>query len=179
MSARMGRPPKSTEQHQAEGTIRSDRHGEVPVISGDRSDPEPGPYLTPEQAVHFRRIVDELKGSRLLDSADRGMLELAAVELDVLERCNRHLKRGLMVNVKHGGYNGKAEYISKEPSPYVRMREEAVSKLRYLYGELGIGPLSRAALANRGVKGKPAKAVIAGVGEKPTPLRVVNGSRGE
>jgi phage terminase small subunit len=179
MSARTGRPPKSTEQHQAEGTLRGDRHATTPLIAGDRRDPEPGPYLTEDQAVHFRRIVAELSGSRLLDSADRGMIELAAIELDVLERCNRHLKRGLMVNRKHGGYNGGPTHTTKELSPYYRAREEAIGKLRYLYGELGIGPLSRAALANRGIKGKGPARALAGVGEKPTPLRVVNGSGGE
>jgi len=127
---------------------------------------------------HFRRLVAELSGSRLLDSADRGMIELAAIELDVLERCNRHLKRGLMVNRTHGGYNGRAMYTTKELSPYYRAREEAITKLRYLYGELGIGPLSRAMLANRGIKGKPPAEALAGVGEKPTPLRVINGSGG-
>ena len=145
------------------------------MVMGGRKPPVPAAYLTAAQKREFRRLVRELHGSNLLDSADRGMLELAAIEVAVVAECNRHLGDGLTVAVPHGGYNGSPEWTTHEVSPYLKMREDAVNKLRYLYRELGIGAASRASLANGGATGKRPSQMLPGVGVKPTLLKAVGG----
>ena len=176
---RRGPVPRPIEQRKEEGTLRAGRHPSVPLVVGGREAPKPAAYLTPAQRREFRRIVAELKDSRLLDSADRGMIELTAIEVDVVAQCNKALAEALTVEVTRGGYGGKEEYTVCEASPYLRMREEAVNKLRYLYRELGIGPASRAALAINGATGKTPLQALPGVGCKPTPIALLHRERVE
>jgi P27 family predicted phage terminase small subunit len=146
-------------------------------VIGGRELPKPASYLTAPQRVHFNRIVRELSAANLLDTADRGMLELAAIELDVLAQCNKELADSLTHEVTRGAYNGSEGYVVREISPFLKAREDAVNKLRTLYHELGIGPASRASLANGGTTGKKPHQTLPGVGAKPTPLKVVNGGK--
>jgi len=134
--------------------------------------PKPGPYLTAAQKRQFRRIVGELKDGNLLDAADGGMVELAAIGLDVVAQCNAHLSESLTVEVVRVARD-KSTRIETVPSPYLRMRAVALNELRYLYRELGIGPAARAALGNAHAIGRKPAQTLPGVGAKPTPLRAV------
>jgi phage terminase small subunit len=119
--------------------------------------------------------VHELQEGNLLDSADRGMIELAAVQADILAQCNAALAESLTITVTRGTYRGEGGYTTEETSPFFKMRQDAAKELRQLYGELGIGPGARASLANSGSKaGKKPAQVLPGVGNAPTPLRAVN-----
>jgi len=132
---RPGPLPKPIEERKADGTMRSS-YASVPLVVGGRKPPRPSAYLTAAQNREFRRLVRELKDSGLLDSADRGLLELTAIEVATLAECNQHLEEGLTILVTRAGYNGAPAREVEEPSPYLKMREDAVNKLRYIYAEL-------------------------------------------
>jgi len=163
--ARTGRPSKTVEQKKSEGTLRA-RDKQTPFLVGGRGNPEPSTYLTDGQRARFVALVAELNLAGFLDTADRGMLELAAIEEDNIDRCNQHIEdNGVVITGAMGG---------EITNPAVTARSKSLSNLRQLYSELGIGPASRARMQNLGAyKGKSAKHELPGVGDAPTPLRVV------
>ena len=83
---------------------------------------------------------------------------------------------GVTYPVRRGARDGNPGYIVVEKNPAVQILREALTEYRQCCDLLGVGPATRARLANMGVKGglQPAQA-LPGVGAKPTPLRVVNG----
>ena len=170
--ARPGPARRPIEDRKADGTLRPS-DAKTPVVVAGRTAPKPAAYLTPGQKREFRRLVKEL--GVILDSADRGLVELAAIQADIIATCNAMLATSLTDEVTRGAYRGTTGFTVEEPSVYFRMRQDAAKELRQLYGELGIGPGARAALGAGGVKGKSPAQALPGVGAKPTPLRVVNG----
>jgi P27 family predicted phage terminase small subunit len=170
-----GRPPKSVEQKRAEGTLRP-RDKQTPVLIGGRGIPEPSDYLNEGQRECFDEIVSVLKDANILDLADAGMIELAAIERANVIACNLVLNapddgpedrrtNGLIIMGSMGG---------PIANPAVAMRAKSLNHLRQLYNELGIGPAARARMQNLGVSaGKTPAQALPGVGAKPTPLRAV------
>jgi len=142
---RTGRPAKPVEQKQAEGTVRA-RDRQTALLVGGRGTPKPSAYLTKGQMARFAALVKELTAAGYLDLADRGMLELAAIEEDNVDLCNRSVdKNGVVILGAMGG---------PITNPAVIARAKSLSSLRQLYAELGIGPASRARMQNLGMKGR-------------------------
>jgi P27 family predicted phage terminase small subunit len=161
-----GRPPKSVEQKQAEGTLRA-ADKQTPQIHGGRKQPRPSAHLSDEARKRFRVLCRELKAAGILDTADRGMVELAAIEEATIIECEAEISNhGLVVLGAMGG---------PITNPAVTIRAKSLNHLRQLYAEIGIGPSSRARFQNLGIKGAGPAQTLRGVGGKPTPLRVVNG----
>jgi P27 family predicted phage terminase small subunit len=135
------------EQKRAEGTLRA-KDSQVALVVGGRGAPKPSAYLTKSQQKRFRALVAELADADFLDYADRGMIELAAIEEDNIAECNRFIDaNGVVIT---GGMGGTIA------NPAVTKRAQSITSLRQLYAELGIGPASRARLQNLGIdKGKP------------------------
>ena len=174
--ARTGRPPRSVESRKADGTLRPDRHTATPLLIGGRGLPEPSDYLNAGQRECFDEIVALLADANLLDTADGGMVELAAIERANVIACNAILN-GSDAEDSNLGTNGliiMGAMGGPIANPAVAMRAKSLNHLRQLYSELGIGPASRARMQNLGAtNGKPAAKVLPGVGAKPTPLRAV------
>jgi P27 family predicted phage terminase small subunit len=115
----------------------------------------------------FRVLCRELKAAGILDTADRGMVELAAIEEATVIQCETAIAgEGLVVTGAMGG---------PITNPAVTIRAKSLNHLRQLYAEIGIGPSSRARFQNLGIKGAEPAKTLRGVGGKPTPLRVVSG----
>lgn len=163
---------KSTEQHRAEGTLRSDRHASTPLLERGRVRPEPSAHLSESAREQFEILVDELWEAGILDGADRALVELAAIEAATIAECNEVLDGGLTQKVVRGGYNGSDERTLVEVHPLVSVRERAMKSQAGYLDRLGIGPAARAGLANSGVKGRAPKKTLPGVGAKPS-LKVV------
>jgi len=172
--ARTGRPPKSVEQHRADGTKGKSI---LPLVVGGRAKPNPAAYLDAESQAFFVALVDELWESGILDAADRGMIELAAMELAVVAACNRDIaENGMSIDQVRGGYNGSEERTVREPNPMVPMRGRSMMHLRQLYAEIGVGAASRARLSGMGVKGRAPGNEIKGLGTARK-LRMVAGGK--
>ena len=172
-----GRPPKSVEQKRAEGTLRS-RDKQTPVLIGGRGIPEPSEYLNEGQRECFAEIVSVLKDANILDLADAGMIELAAIERANVILCNAELNGtdpdGTPADERHHGLIIMGAMGGPIANPAVAMRAKSLNHLRQLYNELGIGPAARARMQNLGVSaGKTPAQALAGVGAKPPPLRAV------
>ena len=171
-----GRNARPIESKRADGTLRS-RDAKTPLILGGRGNPEPSAYLSEGERECFAEIVDVLRNANILDLADAGMVELAAIERANVIRCNAILngddaddanlgKNGLIIMGSMGG---------PIANPAVAMRAKSLNHLRQLYNELGIGPAARARMQNLGVKGADPAQVLEGMDMTPVPLRVVNG----
>jgi P27 family predicted phage terminase small subunit len=163
---RTGRPPKPFEQKRDEGTLRA-RDKQTPLLVAGRGTPAPSAYLTAGQVARFHALVAELSDAGYLDLADRGMLELAAIEEDNVDVCNQDIDRnGVVITGAMGGTIA---------NPAVTARSKSLTNLRQLYAELGIGPASRARMNSLGLAGRSPAKTLPGVDAAPTPLRVVSG----
>lgn len=170
---RTGRPATSTEQRRREGTMRS-QHARLPLIIGGRMSkrpPCPG-WLSADGKRAFRRILNDLWDSGVLDHADTLLIAIAADALgDAVESARDIKERGLVVDVTRVTRSG-VEYTTCEKNPSQQIKSEALKRLHTACSELGIGPVARARLANAGVKGKSPSG-LPGIGAKPTPLKAV------
>lgn len=143
---RTGRPPKPIEQKISEGTLRP-RDKQTPLVVGGRELPKPSSYLTRLEKQRFRAIVKTLESSGILDKADRGMIELAAMEEANIIDCNRMIAdKGIVItSVSARGYEKDI------PNPAIVLKQRSIQSLRLLYAEIGIGPSSRARLRGLGI----------------------------
>lgn len=167
--ARTGRPPKPTERKIEDGTLRA-RDKQTPLVIGGREAPKPSGYLDADEKKRFRTLVKELEDAHILDKADRGMLELAAIEEANIQKCNKILAEDGYL-VEHISDRGNVNWV---PNPATASKQKSVAALRQLYGELGIGPVSRARLKGMGIDSSPEtrKKAIAGL-ETARQLKVV------
>jgi P27 family predicted phage terminase small subunit len=173
---RTGRPPRSIEQHKAEGTLRADRHAGTPLVSGRRTRPQCPPQVTGAAREIFARIVRELWPARILDHADASLIAVAAMHLaTAYDAQERVLQLGTTYPVTRGARDGSPGYRVLEANPAVKVMRDSLTEYRQCCDLLGIGPAARARLANMGVKGATPAQSLPGVGERPTPLRAVNG----
>lgn len=144
--ARPGKVPKPIEQKIHDGTLRP-RDVQTPLVIGGREEPKPSGYLSALEKKHFRRLVKELHDAHILDKADRGMVELTAIEEANIEACNLAMERDGEY-IEHYSDRGAVNMVEH---PAKASRAKSVEKLRHLYGELGIGPSSRARMKGLGI----------------------------
>lgn len=173
---RTGRPPKSTEEHRAEGTLRS-RHSKLPLLVGGRKKPRCPAHLTGAARDAFRLIVKDLFEAGILDSADGMLVSTAAMHYGVAVEAQSKLDQlGLVYAVTRGARDGSPGYKVMEKNPAAAILRDSLAEFRQCCDLLGIGPAARARLANRGVRGLAPAHTLPGVGNKPTPLplKVVN-----
>jgi P27 family predicted phage terminase small subunit len=178
--ARTGRPPTSIEQRKAEGTLRS-HHAKTPLLVGGRGMPTCPKHLKGSALEAFKILASDLKDAGILDKSDRTLLATAAMHYGIAIDAQEMVDRaGLVVAVTRGARDGNDGYRVLERNPAVQILRDALLEFRQCCDLLGIGPASRARLANMGVKGglSPAQA-LPGIGAGPTPLRVVNGGVSE
>lgn len=143
--ARTGRPNIPTERKAHDGTLRA-RDIQTPLIVSGRKPPEKPAYLTALQGECFDQIVRELSDGGILDTSDRGMLELAAIEEANIIECNQTIERDgrFIEHVQDRGARNIREH------PAAASQRQSIASLRQLYGELGIGPANRARFGKMG-----------------------------
>jgi P27 family predicted phage terminase small subunit len=131
-----GRKPKPVELHRQEGTYRADRHGK-PSPASDLVKPKPPAGLFREALAVRRELVCELERVGTLHSADRHLIELAAVAVGRMRQARALIaKEGLTAR----GDRGSVVH------PAVRVELSAMRELRALLSELGLSPTSRSRL---------------------------------
>jgi P27 family predicted phage terminase small subunit len=169
----VGRPPKSIEQHKAEGTLRS-YHARTPLVTGRRRRPRCPFGITGKVRDIFNEIVRDLWAAGILDHSDSLLIVAAAMHLATALGAQEMVNRmGVAYPVTRGAYNGHPGYKTLQANPAVQVARESLAEFRQCCDLLGIGPSARARLANMGVKGATAAQALPGVGARPAPLRVV------
>jgi P27 family predicted phage terminase small subunit len=139
-----GRKPKPVSQHIEDGTFRPDRHGaaeESPQLtSATRGLKWRMPAgLSPRQQTAWKTIVRDLEASSLLDRADAGMIEAAAVAWglagDARAAVNKH---GLLVPGQREG--------SLVTNPAIKIQHDAWAQFRSVAVQLGLSLAARGTL---------------------------------
>jgi P27 family predicted phage terminase small subunit len=173
----VGRPPKSIEQHKAEGTLRS-YHSRTPIVTGRRRRPRCPFEMKGKARDIFNEIVRDLWPARILDRSDSLLILVAALHLETALDAHEMVKRlGTTYPVTRGAYNGQPGYKTLQANPAVNIMRDSLAEFRQCCDLLGIGPSARARLANMGMKGATPAQALPGVGAKPTPLTVLTGER--
>jgi P27 family predicted phage terminase small subunit len=171
-----GPKPKPIEQRREEGTFRADRHAKTPIVSGPRVRPKCPPELTGPARKIFARLVRELWPARILDQADASLVATAAMHLAIAYDAQERIAQlGSTYPVTRGAYNGSPGFRVLEANPAVAIMRNSLAEYRQCCDALGIGPAARARLANMGVKGAGLAQALPGVGDGPTPLRLIEG----
>lgn len=167
-----GRPPKSLEQHKAEGTLRRDRHKVVPLLVGGRRKPACPRFLTGSARTAYRMIVNDLWDSGILDAGDRLLVATAAMHFASAMDAQAAVARlGQLYPVTRGARDGSPGYKVLEANPATRIHRDSLIEFRQCCDLLGIGPAARARLSSLGVRGKdihesvPGLAQICAVGD--------------
>jgi P27 family predicted phage terminase small subunit len=169
----VGRPPKSIEQHKAEGTLRS-YHAKTPMVTGPRRRPRCPLGMTGKARDIFNEIVKDLWPAGILDRSDGLLILVAAIHPETALDAHEMVKRlGTTYPVTRGAYNGQPGYRTLQANPAVNIMRDSLAEFRQCCDLLGIGPSARARLANMGIKGATPSQVHPGIGCKPTPLKVV------
>lgn len=158
-----GRPPKPTEVHRAEGTLRPDRHSRTPVVVAGRKPLRPRTGLPKDVAKCFRELAK--LGEAIWDQADSPLVEAAATALARARAAAADIERnGITITLTKVSRSGD-EYEDVVPNPALRVERSAWDQFRHLADRLGIGPVARARMGNAGGQGRPAATEIPGIGE--------------
>jgi P27 family predicted phage terminase small subunit len=114
-------------------------------------------------------LMDDLWDSGIMEVADRGALEAAAMHygsaMAALELIERH---GVIYPVTRGARDGNPGYRVLEANPATRMLRDSLAEFRQCCDLLGIGPSARARLRHLGMMGRSPIGIIAGLSTKPS-----------
>ena len=105
-------------------------------LRGESDDIRPPSFLSKEQEEKFVAIVDYLKPSGILGNIDVYILTQAAISIDRIQECERHINEFGVVNNE-----GK-------PSVYLKVKDSYMKEFFRLCNELSLSPQARAKLAN-------------------------------
>ncbi len=142
-----GRKRKPKEQHKAEGTYRADRHlpdsANLPAVAAI---PLPPPTLA--KAVHdvWNHQAASMVQMRILTPADYRMLELYCNQFFIYRQAFEKLGNAPLIEKLYGG-DGSVKSIS--PSVYLRIMNEAETRIVRLSEQLGFSPMARTRIAVR------------------------------
>ena len=138
-----GRPPKPSEQKKREGNPGK-RSTDVVLVAG-REKPRVPAGLNPAAKNVWRIIVADMWDSRILDRADRFIIEATSVAIARARQARKLVnKEGLTVR-------GATGAIIQHPA--IKIERESWNQFRQLAEHLGLSPVARARLGLAHVKG--------------------------
>lgn len=153
-----GRKPKPTEEKRRTGNPGKRGLPQATLVGGRRRPPQPPQLSTPMLAA-WRLMVDDLEAGGVLDHADAGVLEAAAVfwgrarearsELRTQAEQHRRGKRELshLIAETARGYTA---------NPLIAIERESWSQFRMIADNLGLSPSARGRLGMvRRAQGSP------------------------
>ena len=149
-----GRPPKPIEQHRREGTLRPERHAATPLLVGGRGELERPAWLSGLAAAAWDALYAHLSAAGVLDVADAGVLEGAAVAWARAREAGALVNRdGMTREVTRFGRD-RTEFTTVEQHPAVRIERDSWALFLRLGEQLGLTPAARARLGNAGAQGR-------------------------
>ncbi len=166
-----GRPPTPVEQRRFEGN-RGKRPMPQPQLLGGRQVPKTPPRLSPEQRRAWRILVADLAESGVLDHADAGVVEAAAVfwgrAREARELLNAlPLEDRLLSETRRG----------KASNPLLVVERNSWTEFRQVAEHLGLSPAARTRLGLSAAKRDTlARELEREIGTPPR-LRVVGGEQ--
>jgi len=134
---RMGRPPKSAEEHLLEGTFRSDRHGGRGAASGEElfTVPKPPPGLDATERKAWRRVCAAMIERRLLFHPDLEAVTAAARAIAQYERSTAELATAPLTVPGSAG--------QPTPHPLLKVVQAGSKEVRAWLTTLGLTPSAR------------------------------------
>jgi P27 family predicted phage terminase small subunit len=144
---RKGGKPKPIEVHKAQGTYRTDRHlpdsASLPVVAAIPLPPETLPRDVHDVWNHQAASMQQM---RILTPADYRLLELYCNQFWVYRQAYQKLMNGPLIEKLHGG-DGTVKSIN--PSIYLRIMNDAETRIVKLSEQLGFSPAARTRIAVR------------------------------
>jgi len=142
-----GGKPKPIEVHKAQGTYRTDRHlpdsASLPVVAAI-----PLPPVTLPKDVHdvWNHQAASMQQMRILTPADYRMLELYCNQFLIYRKAYEKFVSGPLVEKLYGG-DGTVKSVN--PSVYLRIMNDAETRIIKMSEQLGFSPAARTRIAVR------------------------------
>lgn len=134
-----GRPRKTTEQKEMQGTLRKSRELENPM-QPDKLEGVPVPPVDLDEVgqTTWLATATQLHALGILSGLDLAMLKEYCYQISIMERAKVELKSGLVITITN---KGGGSYEVK--SPYIAIYNEALTHANRLAQQYGLTPSSR------------------------------------
>lgn len=155
---RGGRPRTPVETHRQNGSYRADRHGTgvqvaelVPSGSVDLTPPRH--FRTNVLKDAWRSLVDPLAASGMLQTADLGALEMAAVALSEYREAAAMIRKDGLFTSQIFAVTDDGPVWRTAPNPALKIRDKAAAEYRAWCARFGLTPSDRASLGVQQIQG--------------------------
>ena len=102
-------------------------------------------YLTPEEKIYYKWLINEIEISGLITNLDIPLIEQTANCLHIMRTCDDHIRRYGVLVEKCDRYGN----IEDKPNPSIKIKLDYQTKYNALCNQLGLSPAARSALAGK------------------------------
>lgn len=107
-------------------------------------------YLTQEEQVYYKWLVDEIEICGIITNLDKPLLEQTANCLWVMHKCDMHIRaNGVLVSK-----SDRFGLIEEKENPSIKIKLAYQAKYSSLCNQLGLSPAARASLAGKKIEAK-------------------------
>lgn len=107
-------------------------------------------YLTKEEQIYYKWLINEIEISGLLTNLDIPLIEQTANCLHVMRTCDDHIRENGLLITKCDRYGN----IEDKPNPSIKIKLDYQSKYNALCNQLGLSPAARSSLAGKQIEAK-------------------------
>lgn len=107
-------------------------------------------YLTDEEKVYYKWLIDEVEISGIITNLDKPLVEQTANCLYIMRQCDDHIRKyGILVQ-KVDRYGN----VEDKENPSIKVKLNYQTKYAALCNQLGLSPAARSALAGKQMEAK-------------------------
>lgn len=107
-------------------------------------------YLTEEEQVYYKWLVEEIEICGIITNLDKPLLEQTANCLWVMHKCDMHIRaNGVLVSK-----SDRFGLIEEKENPSIKIKLAYQAKYASLCNQLGLSPAARASLAGKKIEAK-------------------------
>lgn len=107
-------------------------------------------YLTEEEQVYYKWLVEEIEICGIITNLDKPLLEQTANCLWVMHKCDMHIRaNGVLVSK-----SDRFGLIEEKENPSIKIKLAYQAKYSSLCNQLGLSPAARASLAGKKIEAK-------------------------
>ena len=107
-------------------------------------------YLTEEEQVYYKWLVEEIEICGIITNLDKPLLEQTANCLWVMHKCDMHIRANGVLASKSDRFG----LIEEKENPSIKIKLAYQAKYSSLCNQLGLSPAARASLAGKKIEAK-------------------------
>lgn len=146
------RVPASQKKGKSESKATLKRRAEIEeMLKGNDNEVYIAPaYLSEEEKIYYKFIVDELKVLNILSNVDKFLLEQAATCLATIRQCDDHIRANGLLVASYDKYGN----IEEKENPSIKIKLNFMTKYNSICNQLSLSPAARASIAGKQLEAK-------------------------